>query len=80
MAGASEVKLTRTHHAGRKRSFGVQPATRHCDSHGALWVMSVAAEAGVSGKQGFCCRWLSASFGGMLTLVGTPPNAIVRGA
>jgi len=43
-------------------------------------VMSVAAEAGVSASRLMLPLAFGASFGGMLTLVGTPPNAIVQGA
>ncbi len=43
-------------------------------------VMSVAREAGVSASALLMPLAFAASFGGMLTLVGTPPNAIVQGA
>ncbi len=42
--------------------------------------MSVAREAGVSAGALLLPLAFGASFGGMLTLVGTPPNAIVQGA
>jgi sodium-dependent dicarboxylate transporter 2/3/5 len=43
-------------------------------------VVSVAREAGVSAGALLLPLAFGASFGGMLTLVGTPPNAIVQGA
>lgn len=43
-------------------------------------VVSVAREAGVSAGSLLLPLAFGASFGGMLTLVGTPPNAIVQGA
>ena len=42
-------------------------------------IMSVAREARVSASTLLLPLAFGASFGGMLTLVGTPPNAIVRG-
>ncbi len=42
--------------------------------------VSVAAEAGISASVLLMPLAFGASFGGMLTLVGTPPNAIVQGA
>ena len=43
-------------------------------------IVSVAREAGVSAGTLLLPLAFGASFGGMLTLVGTPPNAIVQGA
>jgi anion transporter len=43
-------------------------------------IMSVAREARVSASTLLLPLAFGASFGGMLTLVGTPPNAIVQGA
>ncbi len=43
-------------------------------------VMSVAAQAGISASSLLLPLAFGASFGGMLTLIGTPPNAIVQGA
>lgn len=43
-------------------------------------VVSVAKEAGVSASALLLPLAFGASFGGMLTLIGTPPNAIVQGA
>ncbi|HHY17484.1 MAG TPA: SLC13/DASS family transporter [Firmicutes bacterium] len=43
-------------------------------------VMSIASEAGASPSRLLMPLAYGASFGGMLTLVGTPPNVIVQGA
>jgi sodium-dependent dicarboxylate transporter 2/3/5 len=79
MAGASEVKLIGLIMLAASVLSAFTSNTGTAIVMAPL-VMSVAAEAGVSASRLLLPLAFGASFGGMLTLVGTPPNAIVQGA